>query len=406
MRTLRDLPAAAIVGSIADAAERWTDADYPARVRATRAVMERTGYSEPVVDFALDRLFQDLTRAHLMQTIAGELGSIDALDGFVPRPDRSEVFFRGLDAVTIVSSDTTIGVAIAPLAFALAAKCAVVVKDRDDSLVAAFGETLAEERPDFSASLAVERWKAHDDPHALARFAQSDIVVAFGNDRALRAIRETLPPQARFMTFGHRTSAGYVSREALANEASARALAAAAARDALLYDGEGCLSVHALFVESGASVSPEAFARLLSAALAEAAREFPSSREAGPAALAYERRARFAAAQGDGTVYGMPEGHLVTIDPHGGPPPLLPRTLALYPIAEPAEALAVLRRHDLPLEAFALPGDARADLVTLAVRSGAARIAPPGTLQAPTIRSEHGGVPRILPFVRAIVRER
>ncbi|MBD5604500.1 MAG: hypothetical protein IAI48_05355, partial [Candidatus Eremiobacteraeota bacterium] len=141
---MRGLRAAQIVDAIADAAARWRDADFPARVRTTRAIVARTGYTEPVVDFALDRLFESIERRSLGATIAGELGSLAALDGFVHREGRPDVYFRGVDRVAIVSSDTTIGVAVAPLVFALCAKAHVTVKDRDDELVTAFAATLAE----------------------------------------------------------------------------------------------------------------------------------------------------------------------------------------------------------------------------------------------------------------------
>jgi hypothetical protein len=54
---LRGIAARTIVGAIADAAARWTDADFPPRVRVTAAIESRLGYTMPVVDYALDRLF-------------------------------------------------------------------------------------------------------------------------------------------------------------------------------------------------------------------------------------------------------------------------------------------------------------------------------------------------------------
>src|SRR5579884_610518 len=144
---LRALGARRITGFIADAAARWSDADFAPRVRATAAIEARLGYTTPVVDFALDRLFGGITRARLEDAIASELGSVDALDGPVERRGAPAAWARGADRVVVVSSDTTIGVALVPAAFALCAKCDVVVKDRDDALVSAFFETLAEEHP-------------------------------------------------------------------------------------------------------------------------------------------------------------------------------------------------------------------------------------------------------------------
>ncbi|MEA2666031.1 MAG: hypothetical protein QOI11_2975, partial [Candidatus Eremiobacteraeota bacterium] len=111
MSGLRALPARRIVGMIGDAAERWSDADFPPRVRAAHAVMARLGYSEPVVDYALDRLFFGLTPAALTAAIASELGAVEALDGPRERDGAPAAWARGVDRVALVSSDTTIGVA-------------------------------------------------------------------------------------------------------------------------------------------------------------------------------------------------------------------------------------------------------------------------------------------------------
>lgn len=95
---MRDLPARTIVAAVADAAQRWADADFPPRVRATAAVAARTGYSEPVVDYALDRLFIPLTAAALTETIEAEIGSLNALDGFVVQRGKGARHAKGVGA--------------------------------------------------------------------------------------------------------------------------------------------------------------------------------------------------------------------------------------------------------------------------------------------------------------------
>ncbi len=398
---------ARIVDAVADAARSWADADFPARVRATRELVRRTRYSEPVVDYALDRLFGGMRSEVLRATIEDELGSLAALEGFVARAGRPDVFFRGIRRSAIVASQTTIGVALPPLVFALCANSRVLVKDPGDSLVAEFVATLAQEQPELAARVAIETWDGADAAVSRAKLATAGVVVAFGGDAALRAIREHLDPSARFVPFGHRTSVAYVAREALVSGAAAESVARNAALDALLYDGEGCLSLHALFVERGGAVDPPDFARRLARACDAVAVEFP----AGPARpgapfVAYRRAALFRAAQGSGAVYeGRNAAQLIVYDPPRDlPPPLLPRTLAVYPVANPAEALAFLEPHVLPLEGFARAEDTRADIMELALASGANRIAALGTLQDPPLGGEHGGEGRILPFVRAIYR--
>ncbi len=406
--SLRACPAGDIVDAISRAAERWRNADFPPRVRAAAAVIERTGYSEPVVDFALDALFAGIDSDSLRTAIVADVGAFEALDGFIERPGLPAVHYRGVEHVTIVSSDTTIGISIPPMLFALCAKSSVTVKDRSDRLIAAFTTTLVEELAELETSVGIENWSGYDDPTMLAALGRSDVVVAFGGAPALGAIRAHMSADASFVPFGHRTSLGYVAREALDGEATARACARGAARDALLYDGEGCLSIHALFVERGAAITPSIFGELLAEALDAVAVEFP----AGGARLddrvaGYASGARFRAAQGAGAVWGGASvPHVLVMDPpRDEPPPLLPRTLAFYAVDGPLEARAFVEFHALPLEAVGVGAPPRDDVCTFARESGAVRIAYLGTLQKPPFGAEHGGFGTIRPFVRAVTLE-
>jgi hypothetical protein len=384
--------ASRIARALADAATRWSDADFPPRVRATRALVERTGYSEPVVEFVLDRLFEGLTFEALRATIESELGSFAALDGFAARPGRPDVYYRAIPRALIVSSDTTIGVAIPHLAFALCAGAEVTVKDRDDGLVGAFAETLFEEEPALRERLHVGRWNGASE--SAQHLARAGVVVAFGGAEALASIRVQLPADARFVPFGHRTSAGYVTRETTGDPRATEACARAAARDALLADGEGCLSLKVLFVESADEATRVRFRRALDEALEAAAIEFPlGARDLDPQVASYRARTDFRRSQGRDA-------------PLEEPPPLLPRTLALYAVEGPEEALAFIERHGLPLEAFAMCAGARPDVLAVAERSGAMRITQLGQLQDPPLAGNHGGEGRILPFVRAMYRDR
>jgi hypothetical protein len=401
------LRALQIVHAVADAAERWRDADFPLRLRTTQAIMRRTGYSEPVVDYALDALFGSIDRNTLVATIAGELGSVEALDGFVARASRPDVFYRPVGRVAIVSSETTIGVAIPAFVFALCSKSHILVKDRDDRLTSAFADTVIRELPELDAAIRVEEWSGAGDASE-EKLADVDAVVAYGRTETLAAIRSQLGPEVRFFPFGHRTSVGYVSRETLSDIAAAETCAAGIARDALLYDGDGCLSLHAVFVERGATLEPEGFAALAAASFASAAIEFPAtSLDLGPEAFAYARTARFRASQGRGKTFGggAAGSHLIVLDPPlDEPPPLVHRTVAFYSVDGPEAALAFVRRHALPLEAVGVCASRRADVEAFAVASGAARLATLGTLQRPPLGGEHGATGRILPFVRPIYR--
>ena len=392
--------------AVADAAERWGNADFPARVRATRAIETRTSYTEPVIDYALDALFESIDVASIEAVLANELGSVAALDGFVARPGRPDVTYVARDPIAIVASDTTIGVAIPALVFAACAKATIRIKDRDDGLTRAFVETLAEELPEVREAISVGAWDGLDAGAAEHFLHDAGAVVAFGRDDTLRSIRARLRADASFVGFGHRTSVAYIARESLADATRARDVARSLARDIVLYDGDGCLSPHAVFCETGGTLDALAFARLLGDACDEAAIEFPAGSTAMRSDVSrYRDAARFRAAQGDGALFGgTVTSHLIVLEPpRDEPPPLLSRTAALYAVADPSDALAALRRYALPLEAVAL-SQSRADLEAFARESGASRVCSVGDLQRPPLGGDHGGAGRIRPLVRAVYR--
>lgn len=401
MSALAHVPVRRIVRAIADAAERWSDADFPPRVRLLDSIVDRTGYSLPVVEYALDQLFFSLTKPGIEAVIANELGSLDALDTFVPRDGRPHARALPVGRVCVISSRTTIGVAIVPAIFALCAKCDVLVKDREDGLVSAFFASLAEELDEMRDAARAETWSGDTKAAELRAF---DCVVAFGKDATLEQIGAGLFAETRFVPFGSKASVGYVAREALRDRATATAIADGAARDLVLYESEGCLSLHALFVERGGAVAPDAFATLLAAAVERASVEFPpGERDARASARVATARnlAAFRAATGTGAVYSDERAsYLAVLDPpHDEPPAFLPRTVGIHPIDDPASALAYLREHALPIEALALAGE-RDDLVQFAIDAGANRIAKFGDLQRPPLGNNHGGRPRIAEFVR------
>ncbi|HEY9180478.1 MAG TPA: acyl-CoA reductase [Candidatus Baltobacteraceae bacterium] len=406
MTALAGTPVRKIIAAVADAAQRWSDADFPPRVRVTERIAQRTRYAAPVVEYALDRLFFGITAATIESTIRAELGSLEILDDFTRRDGRPDAWAAPAGRVCIISSRTTIGVAIVPAIFALCAKCDVLVKDREDTLVGAFFDTLAEELDAFEGAAQATIWTANDE-HALS-LGTFDAVVAFGTEQTLRAISRSIAPGARLIGYGSRASAGYITRESLRDTENAVRIAHGAARDLVLYETEGCLSLHTLFVERGANVSLTEFGRILSSAIEAANVEFPVGErsETHAAQIAQQRDlAAFRAAGGRGCVFASEKAEYAVIvdQPATEPPYFLPRTIGIVAVDEPGGAVAYVREHCLRLEGFALSDD-RSDAVQAAVQAGAARLARFGDLQDPPLSGDHGGRPRIAEFVRWIDR--
>jgi hypothetical protein len=391
-----------VVAAVAASARRWSDRAYAPRRSACLQIAARTGYAEAVVETALDRLFAPIEAAVIEATVIAELGSLEVLDDFVVRPGAGRVRALPIGRVCIVSSRTTIGVAIVPALFALCAGCEVLVKDREDRLVEAFFTTLREVEPALAGRAAAMPWHGETDAVDLGTF---DSVVAFGSNDTLATIARGLPLQTHFIPYGTAASAGYIGAETLDNEARARTIARDASRDALLYDGEGCMSLHVLFVASSGRISPSRFAELLRDAFAETGREYPASHAPAAAARrALERdAARLHASQcvlsDDGASYLLVAG-----SSNGSPPLLTPRALNLVVVNDQQEAAEYLQRYGITLEALAV-SEAGGDYFKLARACGAARITPFGSMQAPPPGNPHGGRPRIAEFVRWIADE-
>jgi Acyl-CoA reductase (LuxC) len=405
MTSLAAVPVRRIIGAVSDAAARWADADFPPRVRLLDSIAARTGYSIPIIEYALDQLFRSIAALDLEATIANELGSLEILDRFTERAGRSKALARPVGSVCVISSRTTIGVAILPAVFALCAKCDVLVKDREDGLVRAFFSTLCDELDEFRSAARAQTWTGDEDAVDLTTF---NAVVAFGSDSTLTRIAQAAAPST-FVSYGSKATIGYVAREALTDEPAVRAIADGAARDLVLYESEGCLSLHALFVEEGGAVEPQRFCALLAEAVERAAVEFPpGARDVRASARIANARnlAAFRSATGRGAVFSDEQAsYLAVLDPpQSEPPAFLPRALSVHTVGAPEEAAAYLRRHELPLEAIAVAG-VRDDVVEAALALGVNRITSFGELQRPPATGNHGGRARIADFVRWVTLE-
>ncbi len=397
-------PVRSIIDAVAGAASAWSDSRYAPRRRAVDAVSTRTGYSPPVVEYAFDRLFRSLSGDAIAAVIAGELGSLEVLDDFVDAGVRGAARALPVGRVCIISSRTTIGVAIVPAIFALCAKCDVLVKDREDHLVAAFFATLTELLAQVGDAVAARPWPGESDAVDLDAF---DSIVAFGSDRTLAAISGALRSPTRLIAYPSKLSAGYLTPHSLATQSLAESIARGAARDMLLYDGDGCLSLRALFIERGANVSPSGFCEMLRDAIELAAAEFPamtSARSSARLAMARDT-ASFQMTHGQQIFTDSRSSYLLLLDPRLDEPPLLlPRALSVYSVADPRAAVAYLKRHGIALEALAV-AQPDAHLRTIAASLSASRITTFGSLQSPPLGAFHGGRPRIAEFVRWVSDE-
>ncbi len=224
--------------------------------------------------------------------------------------------------------------------------------------------------------------RAHvlDHQEALGLLEDADALLAFGSDESLAALEGALPKAApaglRASLHGHRASFAVVSGDP--------AWADALAWDAVLHDGRGCMSPHAVFCLG--DTGP------LSAALAQALERLHSEVPPGPLApwQGSEWRRRCGLARVLGSSLAGDRWAVNTLPPREvglGP---LPRMLTVHPI-QGLEALQGLSQ--LPLSTCATDLDP-ADISQL----GFPRICTPGNMQRPPLDRHHDGVDLVAHF--------
>lgn len=247
---------------------------------------------------------------------------------------------------------------------------------------AALIAALARREPALGEALAAVTF-AGDAPDLVeAAFAACGVVLAYGGDAALGALRARLG--GRLVGQGPKASVALVGgrHDPLT---TGRALA----RDVALLDQRGCLSVHAVWVEGDA----HELAETLAFALATEALRLPPG-PALPEALAGVHQLRGEAELRGARIGGLaPEAGTVVLaaDAAFRPSPGL-RAVRIHGVADLGEALAALASWRGRLQGAALAGDrARATWAELG-ELGISRVARAGELQAAAAGWANGGI--------------
>jgi hypothetical protein len=254
-----------IIESLAETAARWLPEDSPWRARIAHVAPSVTGYSEAMVQEAVTLTFAPLTKDGWGAMLDSELGNRRVLDGF-----HEGRMARGPAVITHVLAGNVPPPGIVTICIGLLLKSANLVKmsSRDTVFPKLFEESLREVDPELAGCLAVLEWSRQDTSVTREAIAASDAVIAYGDEGSLQALRQMAPENTRFAGYGPKVSLAVVTRDALSPETLPQ-LAADVAFDVSMYDQQGCLSPHVVYVEEGSSVTPRKFAEALSVAMAD-----------------------------------------------------------------------------------------------------------------------------------------
>jgi hypothetical protein len=381
---LAALPTADIVSTIDQAASLLAKQDHPLRRAADFALPFVTGYSAAMLQLVLGRAIELWRAPALEALLASELPQPQALDRFVcgSGTSRQSRAFGPRYAFHVFSGNIP-GVAVTSLVRSLLVKAAMLGKTATNEpiLPVLFARAIAEVSPDLGQCLAVTYWPGGSDLD-LEAFATADTVIVYGGQEALSSIRSRLDPRTPLVDHGPRVSFGLIGADALKDMSTASATAAEAARAAAIFDQQGCVSPHALYVEDGAPVGPPEFAELVAQAMRRLSHELPrGSLTPAEAAAIHNARAtaEFRALAGENVQLhaSADTAWTVIFDPRPDfQASCLNRVLFIKPIRRLEDAALLVAPFSLLLQTVAIAGGGPrlADLATQLGEAGVTRI--------------------------------
>jgi hypothetical protein len=223
-----------------------------------------------------------------------------------------------------------------------------------------------------------------------AWLAEADAIIVYGRDETIAHLRGLARADQVFAGYGHRVSLGMVFEDAAFESARLAAL------DASLFDQQGCLSPHCIYVAD----RPEEYAGRVAGEMERVANTLPRAKlslsEAGAIAEIRETT-RFREAVGQPVRLWEGAGWTVIYDAEPGfVPSPLNRVLFVRPLPEePATALAAVRRH---LSTIAIWPNT-APYAMRAGTLGASRICALGRMQEPSWTWRQDGRATLAPLV-------
>jgi hypothetical protein len=257
-----------IVAIVDKAVQQWLQPDYERRQLAEAWLPVITGYNEEMIRLELKRFLRTFRRKELLRFLDEEFDSSAVLDEFRPRKSGGMSRAFGPELIFHVFSGNVPGLPIWSLIMGLLLKSANIGKTSSSEPLMAvlFAETLAEIDPGLGDCLAILPWRGGDEALEAPLIDASEAIVVYGSQSTVEKLRARVSGNKRFLSYGHKISFAMIGKEALTADRYT-SIVRRVAEDVSIYDQQGCLSPHSLFIEEGGVVSPQQFSQLLAAEL-------------------------------------------------------------------------------------------------------------------------------------------
>lgn len=250
-----------IVEAIDEVASVWLGSEL--LEEASSALESVTGYSKQVIELSLRNTFERLRFNHIWQMVAEEINDPSVLDGWRELPSGKRVIAIGPRLILHILAGNIPSLGISSVVCALLTKSCSLVKVSSDEpiLTPMFVSSLSEVDDLLASCCAVVTWRGGDESIESVAFKHADVVVAYGGMETIKSIRNRLPPTKRLIAHGHKISIGIVDSHCDLKEASDKL-----ATDVAMFDQQGCMSPHIVFV-IGKREDAEEFVTALSESL-------------------------------------------------------------------------------------------------------------------------------------------
>ncbi|MCS7312136.1 MAG: hypothetical protein NZ742_04385 [Acidobacteria bacterium] len=394
-----------VLATVHAVATRWLDSADPERRQVLEALYAHTGLHPDMLAAILDEHLRAVRRETLERLLRAEFGDPSVLEDFRPDPVRDLRLYAPSPGLRVWWLPGNLpGPALMALVFSLLTRGPFLIRvSRHEPVLApTFWEALCRERPDWTDLGVVTGWPHEDEKTTRAVLTAAHVVVAYGHESTLEALRTLVPGTARWLPYPHRISFAIVSREILEAPDRRAAVADGLAEDVAWFDQQGCMSPHVVYVETRAAATARAFAEDLAESLRRWQVRWPRRRLSPSEAMRVRSfRARWLA-DPDAQVW-MSDDTAWTVVWTPRPdlePTCTYRSVLVKPVDDLdrlPDVVAPQRRH-LQTVGYAVgrPWD---DLARRLARVGVKRFAPLGTLQKPPAIGCHDGRPRLSDLV-------
>ncbi|MBM3460844.1 MAG: AMP-binding protein [Armatimonadetes bacterium] len=417
---LETVPLSHILQVFDEVSRRWRDPEYPGRRQALQHMPEVVGFSQPMVEAALDALCDVMQKSALEKKIRLELGAREALDGWRWRAAyQGYLRAQALGVVLHVSAGNVFVSGADSLLHGLVTRNASLLKvSRADPLFPLLFARSVQEVDHtglVGTAMAVLAFRGGEAEVERTLKRLVDGIVVWGGEDAVAAWRRELPERVRLIPHGPKYSFAILTSQGMLSS-NITEVCLSVARDVVLWEQRACSSPQVLYVdESQGDALTDMFVEELGKALDVVGAGYPPARlepDERVEILRHRELARMAQAFGESTLVSGRAWTIIrenSLDFKFSP---LNRTIYLKGFRKWDEVLAqarALRGYVQTVSVLGVPREMRRIATDLA-RVGVDRITEVGAMATGKPGSPHDGTYPLQDLVRWVsiesVRER